>query len=150
MSLIDSANLQDLTQIYLFASTPSYLYRHFRKQSSLADLARSQPIENLVAEYQNRTTQENRSVEDVVMAYAVLVSITHLPYQEAQAILDRLDLSLLDWGEDIRTIFAATTKTANVIKVRLPYENRLPDTLKSSSPNNIYHSKFEQAGRKTA
>jgi hypothetical protein len=105
MSIIDPTDLQPLAKIYLFASMPSYLYRNFRKQGALVELTKSKPIETLTAEYESRATQENRSVEDVAVAYAILIAITYLPYQEAIAIFDRLDLSLLDWGQEIRDIF---------------------------------------------
>ena len=56
----------------------------------------------MAKEYRKRADKEGRKIKDVVIAYAILVSITFLDYSQASSILNKIDLSKLEWGKDIR------------------------------------------------
>jgi len=98
-------NLTALVEWYMFASIPGYLYRHFRADATIQNLVRRLPTEILIADYDAHTRKTDRSAEDVTIAYAVLIGLTFLSYRETLAAFDRLDLSRLDWGDEIKSIF---------------------------------------------
>ena len=104
MKLIDQSDLKQLAISYLFANTPMYLYRHFSRNISLKELAVKNPIKRLVTEYELRTAKKKKTVEDITIAYSILVAITFLKYDKALAAFDMIDLSKLDWGNEIKDI----------------------------------------------
>lgn len=89
----------------MFANIPRYLYDHLRGESTLQHLARDLSVAELVQEYEGRIGRPERSAEDIAVAYAVLVAITFLEYDEAMRTFSKLDLSQLDWGIEIEKIF---------------------------------------------
>ncbi len=106
--LTERIDLKPLIEAYLFANTPMYLFRHFRENASLRELTQQTSVEALTAEYIDRTRKEWKSIEDIVVAYATLIAITFLEYGQALTVFESLDLSHLDWGEEIKDIFQTT------------------------------------------
>lgn len=100
-----SIDIEVLKREYLFASTAAHLYEHFREDGSLRRLAQEEKPEILVKEYKERTVKGDRSVEDVVVAYAVLIAVTFYDYKEAIETFNRFDLSKLEWGEKVKDIY---------------------------------------------
>ncbi len=95
-------DIDELTRDYIFASSAGYVYDRFRGNNSVENLSRVKTPVILVEEYKKRTEKAARSLEDIVVAYAILVSITFLDYSEALGIFDKIDLSKLEWGQDIK------------------------------------------------
>ncbi len=108
MGLTERIDLKPLVEAYLFANTPMYLFRHFRENASLRELTQQTSVEALTAEYIDRTRKEWKSIEDIVVAYAILIAITFLEYGQVLTVFESLDLSHLDWGEEIKDIFQTT------------------------------------------
>jgi len=135
MGLTDQIDLKPLTKAYLFANTPMYLYRHLRGNASLRELVEHNPIQVLTSEYEHRTAKETRSIEDVVVAYAVLVGITFLGYQQALEVFHSLELSRLDWGHEIKDIFISTARIVSFTSATVKPQARIERTESSSSQN---------------
>ena len=138
MGLMDQIDLKPLIDAYLFANTPMYLYRHFRNNASLQELAERTSIQILVAEYDRRTVKETRSIEDIVVAYSTLIAITFLKYQRALEVFENLGLSRLDWGDEIRSIFTSTTKIVNVFRETVKPKSYVDRTKSDSSQNELF------------
>lgn len=117
MRLADQIDLKPLINTYLFANTPMYLYRHFRRNASLKELAENNPAQRLVDEYKRRTSKKTKSTKDIVIAYSILVTITFLEYQQALAVFDMIDLSGLDWGNDIKDIYMSKIEITSVTRL---------------------------------
>lgn len=100
-----SIDIEALKREYLFANTAGHLYQHFRENSSLRNLAKTEGPEILLEEYRKRTAKHGRGIEDVVAAYAVLMAATFYDYKEAIETFDKLDLSRLEWGEKLADIY---------------------------------------------
>ena len=122
MGLAKEIDLKPLTEAYLFANTPIYLFRRFRENSSLRELAKHTTVEELTTEYINRTTKAEKSIEDVVVAYSLLIAITFLEYDKAVATFESIDLSRLDWGEEIKHIFRETMPVVNYFSASITPE----------------------------
>jgi len=100
-----SIDIEALKREYLFASTAAHLYEYFREYRSLRKLAQEEKPEILLEEYKRRTVKDEKSVDDVVVAYAILITLTFYDYSEAIEVFGKLDLSKLEWGEEIRDIY---------------------------------------------
>lgn len=100
-----SIDVEVLKREYLFASTAAHLYEHFREDDSLRKLAQEEKPEILVEEYKKRTVKGDRSVEDVVVAYALLITVTFYDYKDAMETFKKFDLSKLAWGEEVKDIY---------------------------------------------
>jgi len=120
-----SIDIEALKRDYLFADTPAHVYRQFREDTLLQNLARTERPEILVEEYKKIAEKDEKTVEDVVKAYSILIAVTFYEYIEAIDTFKKLDLSKLEWGqalEDIHrrearpTIYVTEQARAQVLK----------------------------------
>lgn len=117
MGLTDKIDLEEVISTYLFANTPMYLYRRLRSNASIEQLAKNTNLDVLLEEYNRRTSTEERTAEEVAVAYALLVAVTFLRRSEPSTAFRDFDLSRLDWGKDIRDIFISETPPETEIRV---------------------------------
>src|SRR5262249_14862568 len=99
--MIPSLNVAYFVRIYSVANTPAFLYRHLLADESVRELARKATTDELVNLFNDNVHRENRSINDVAIAYAALVAITLREFPEALATLLRLDAASLDWVADM-------------------------------------------------
>jgi len=138
MGLTEQIDLKPLIATYLFANTPMYLYRHFRRNASLKELAENNPPQRLVNEYKRRTSKKTKATKDIVIAYCILIAITFLEYQQALAVFDTINLSGLDWGSDIKDIYMSKIKIASVTRLVVkPQISPVEQTKSDSSTNTL-------------
>ena len=121
MSVQANLDMKSLTADYLFANTAKYLYNKFRKNMSVSGLIYVFPPEKLVQEYQQRNSGIERTVEDQVVAYAIIVSFTFLPLKVADLWLCSLDLSCLPWGSSIRSIYLRNVRSNNRMTIEVAH-----------------------------
>ncbi len=110
-------NTSSLIEVLLFANTPNYVYKNFRREDSVKSLSSKYSTEQLITEYQKHISAINQSAEDVVTAYAILIGLTFFDYPKALEAIHKLNLSPLTWGNEIKEIFVANAKTTNVFNV---------------------------------
>jgi hypothetical protein len=113
---IISEEMDSLREIFLLANSGSHVYRGFRQSKVLSDLAVRENEEVLVDEYRVRTEKEDRSIDDVVVAYAILVIASFLEYKEGRALFQKLNLSNLQWGEEIKRLYLEEIPTVYLEK----------------------------------
>lgn len=111
MMTIIGEEMDSLREILLLANSGSQVYQGFRESKVLSDLAVREKEEALVDEYRVRTEKEDRSIDDVVVGYAILVIASFLEYQEGRALFQQLDLSKLQWGEEVKRLYLEEVPT---------------------------------------
>ena len=111
MMTIIGEEIDSLREIFLLANSGSQVYRGFRQSKVLSDLAVREKKEALVDEYRLRTEKEDRSIDDVVVAYAILVIASFFEYEEGRALFQQLDLSKLQWGEEVKRFYLEEVPT---------------------------------------
>ncbi len=111
--LINQVSLDDLKSKYLYANTPRYLFKHFRSSIPLQLLAIQNQPESLAREYNKIISPDIKSLENIVLAYAILVAFSFLEYSKVRDIYSSLDVTKLKWGEDIKSISMTTVKNWN-------------------------------------
>jgi len=124
MNIIDE-EMDSLREIFLLANSGSQVYRGFKQSKVLSDLAVREKEEVLIDEYRVRTEKKDRSIDDVVVAYAILVIASFLEYK-GKALFQQLNLSKLQWGEEIKRLYLEEVPTIYLAKEakakRLEYE----------------------------
>ncbi len=94
-----------LKREYIFANNATQLYQRFRENTSLQELARGNGPESLIEEYQRLINKDEKTVDEVVKAYALLIAATFLDYKEAAETISKLDLAKLEWGKELKDIY---------------------------------------------
>lgn len=105
--MIDIINkeIDRLREIYLLANAPGQIYKWFRESELLSELAVKGNEEELLEQYKVRTEKEGKTIDDVVIAYAILVVISFFEYKEGKLLFEKLNLPKLQWGEDLKSIY---------------------------------------------
>ena len=112
---LNKSDLEGLTDIYLVANTPMYLYRNIRKHVAVIFLADRHTPAELSDFYSKVVSKKSKSIEDVVTAYVFLLALTRKEYSAASFFLKKMDLDVLDWGEKIRDIFLVDHQPTTII-----------------------------------
>lgn len=116
-------DLQNLLAIYAYANTPSYLYRRMRADQSLINLARSIDPKELIQLYNDHIKKDQRPIEDTVIGYSLLVTITLLNnHKLASSLLQEINPKLLEWGERIRQIYESEATPNSIQIIQIPFE----------------------------
>lgn len=103
MANLNILNIDALANIYMVANTPSYLFRHYRNNSSVQDFADAHSIEELVAEIRRVSSIEltKRTVDDIAVAYAAVVGLTFKDAPLVKAAIADVDFSKILWAQRI-------------------------------------------------
>lgn len=131
-------NEPQLARIYLVANTPSYLYRHFRADSSVLEIAKRNTIDDLVSFAASIANAPKRTLRDVVSAYAALVALTFKNQHEVSEKTADVSFENLDWARRIVDL-GGYNQTRNVkIDINIPprVEQQSPDR-SSRNPSTI-------------
>lgn len=96
-----------LQSYFVFANTPAYLFRHYRRNPAVQVLGSQCRVEELVAEIES-LKDEPPTVDVAVRLYALLVAITLSADPAARDTVRALSCPSLSWFEDIKRIFLAS------------------------------------------
>jgi hypothetical protein len=98
---IDQERRAALAAIYLAANTGPYLYRQMRDDPTVRYLSEKYSSEELANTVRELDSQEQRTIDDITMAYACLVALTlRNQYSEASETAQYAFRSLR-WGDEI-------------------------------------------------
>ena len=100
-----SIDTKELKKRYLLANNAEQVYEWFRTDGALRDLARGEYKEALMQEYKRITERSERTIDDAVVAYAILIIITFYEYREGMEVYSNLNLKKLKWGEELVGIY---------------------------------------------
>lgn len=98
-------DIETLKKDYVLANTAAQLYRSFKSNSSVRLLGEKEKLEILVEGYKSRASKEQKTIEDLVELYAILIAISLHDYEIAVELLKKLDTSALEWGVEFIDIY---------------------------------------------
>lgn len=119
ITLTKNLNVENLPETYVFANTPMYLFKRYRLSYSVRKMAVRTPVESLITQFNDIGRKPEKSLDDVVLAYAILVSFTWLNYEDAIKAFSSVDLSYLNWGRDIKLIFQTVVVPTSKIDLKV-------------------------------
>lgn len=108
MIKIDPELSKYFIEIYVVANTPTYLYRRFRSQEIIRDLANRYSEEDLIDYIKKIDSSQNPSISDVANAYAVSVALTFKNSEKVKKLLKSYELKKLEWVLRIVQIWLVT------------------------------------------
>lgn len=109
MNTLSQGAIRRLTEIYLVANTPPYLYRQFRSDQSVQNLADQTSEEELVKLIKQVDSSEERKISDVAVAYAATVALTFKDSKSVDLALDGVQFENLQWVRSILRFWKETT-----------------------------------------
>lgn len=118
MTIPPQISIDDLSQIYLVANTPRYLFRHLREHHGVKWMSENFSIDELVAIYSDNQRTKKRSVEHVALAYAALIALYYKSYEKVEPLLGALATSGLRWAPDVVDILRKTAKVVSVNSIQ--------------------------------
>ena len=107
--------LKNYINLYLLSNNAFQLYEWIRNDLSLQNLANNENKDLLVKEYNKRTDEEDRKIEDTVVAYTILVVFTLFPIEDAHELFSKVNLDRLDWGYKIKEIYFSNETTNQLV-----------------------------------
>jgi hypothetical protein len=139
MIKIDPELSKYFIDIYVVANTPTYLYRRFRSQEIIRDLANRYSEEDLIDYIKKIDSSQNPSISDVANAYAVSVALTFKNSEIVKKLLKSYELKKLEWVLPVVQIWLVTEipTTSSVFYVENARVNCNINMSSSKSTNTI-------------
>jgi hypothetical protein len=107
-------NFGELRESLMFANTPTYLYTRFHREPSVQYLARQHETSILLADLEELLHSPATTVDDLVKAYALCVSLSFKPCSELSRLKD-FTSDKIEWFEVIkRLVFEDAPKTQRI------------------------------------
>jgi len=101
-------NVDSLIDYIGFANTPTYLYKRFRLDDSVADLSKLYSVEQLLAAFMSRINKEEESIEDLAILYACLFALIFKPVDEVYDIMKKMQTAPLRWADKISALYLSS------------------------------------------
>lgn len=117
-------DLNNLVDYVGFANTPTYLYKHFRLDDSIANLSKELQVNDLVSEFMLIMKKEVKSLDDVAILYACLFALTLKPVEEVYDIMKAMQFAPFRWVDKIATMYLSN--------ITLDIEDFVPTSLMES------------------
>jgi hypothetical protein len=135
--MIEELDIKNLTSNFLFANTPGFLYKKFRQNRSIEEISKNYSTKEILDSLNEILKTENLDLNQLVMCNALLISLTLKDDFGSLDALKSIDLSKLEWGNQIRNIYINTRRATNVIEPKITYGELIPDAIKTSSPSKV-------------
>jgi hypothetical protein len=135
LDLLQTTDLSNANEAVLVANTPSFLLDRLRRDMSVDHVSRTLETSEIIEFLRNCETAAPTRVHDIVQRYVYLVALAMKDPAEVWPILDEIDLSGLEWGEQIRSLMRAQAIPTNnvVLPPDAPALNRQPVRTEASN-----------------
>jgi hypothetical protein len=118
MIKLKSETIDWLSQIYAVSNTPSYLYRRYRADKTVENLAKTYTPEELLNCIFQIDNKNNLTLEDVVTAYAATVGLTFHDIKFSINMIKHVQFQKLEWVQNIINVWEETRIPAQLINLR--------------------------------
>jgi hypothetical protein len=105
---IGSETISILEKVYVVANTPSYVYRHFRAEEGVQTLGKIYDSRRLVEHIVEIERKEERTLGDIISAYAATVALTFKNIGEVKEVMRDLRIERVEWAVKILSLWIAT------------------------------------------
>ncbi len=103
-------DMEALRETFLFANTPSFLYKRFRSDSSVQNLASSWPAEKLISCFQELMREKNLDADTAAKTYAVVAALSFNDTPEIRAFFENLPNTGLLWARELAQLYKGTLR----------------------------------------
>lgn len=131
---IPSKVLSRLSKWFLFANTPRYLYKKFRSDISVREIANEYTPDELAHFVQEIDQSENRNIQDVVKAYIFVVALT---FQNPSGVFENLEsirIENLKWVGDLIRIWDSQRSGTSQIEINMAHSPEVNSSVSATNP----------------
>lgn len=111
-SIEDILDLETLAETYSYANTPSYLYKHFRRNDTVAALSSEYTPDELVEGFNRAMAEKNPHAGILVVIYSIIMAMTLKEYSQVKSFFDELRECALPWAKELSNIFLSSATIA--------------------------------------
>ncbi len=122
MGIFDAITKQEADRLvnhYILSTSAEGLYNAFYTNTIVQKIAGNFTSDELVEEYNARTSTAEITVENAVFSYVVLIAAVWLDFGEALKVFDAVDLDVWNWGQEIREIYEVTKSIKSLNELHL-------------------------------
>lgn len=95
----EDLDFDNLISFFLYANTPHYIYKHFRRNQSIQSLKRKYSIETLINEFLENLN--NLDLKSIVTRFSILVALSFYDFKDIRTFLSEVDLEKDYFGKKI-------------------------------------------------
>lgn len=103
MKNLEKLDLERIMEIFIYASTPRYLYKHLKGNNSVRLIAESNSTEELITTFKSKLN-EITIFESALQLYAILIALTFKSYLETKLFFQSLTSEKFRWVKEISEI----------------------------------------------
>jgi hypothetical protein len=127
----DSVDLVALRDTFVFANTPSYLFKRFKADSSVQNLALGFSDEELITGFERVLRGGVTDVDSLVKAYALVSGLALRDSAEAKKFFEELPTKQLPWAAELSALYSASVRQGTIYSQ--PAKYRIPAGFDASS-----------------
>jgi hypothetical protein len=133
-------------EVFLFANTPNYLYKHLRELNEVQRLAEnltSKELYDACSTYLDKTV---KTFENELGFYITLIALSFKDYSEANVFLRSLNNKEYKWSDSILTLINAKRNPSTVAHMELKQIKKSEQvTSKGDAASSFYKMPFPKA-----
>ena len=130
---ITEINLEPYKLSYLLSNSSRQLIASFGKIGSFESFWKSNSSASLLDQYAEVTRNGLSDFDSLIKAYIILIAATKFEYKTALDTLEALNLSILDWGEQIKNHLNKARREMVIITSNARAQIQLPSKSEEST-----------------
>lgn len=130
-------NYKRLLEIYLFANTCNYLFKHFRNEDSVRQFADNRNTKDLKMLF-NDKIRDIKNIYTLLDIYTIIIAFTYKDYNDdAKEFFEHLDTYNIEWFKDLKSIYLSFARPETIKTIKYSFtdykiNNRLINNLNTS------------------
>jgi len=136
-------NITSLAELMILSNTPYYLFKNFSKEESIKALSDKYSSVSLINALVKYFTIEEKTFEDSVIIYSIVIALMFKPYKEVSEFFRDLDESKITWGNYFKDIFFSKVRSESVFSIEEGYKIQSYNTGNEVATNNTTKLKQE-------
>jgi len=133
MIYISPEEISILEKIYIVANTPSYLYKHFKREVCVERLASNYNVKELIKHIAQIDRKKERLLADVTSAYAACVAMTFHDVRTVTGLMRQLKFRNIEWVKEIINIWESSYIPTQITDMCYTHEPKIQVEKKSHS-----------------
>lgn len=115
-------DMAGLAEVLFVANTPTYLYKNFRRSTSVEVFAREHSVQELITVFESLAVRKELGIEDYVCIYAIYIGLFFKEYPDILTAFLILDKYVFKWSKELKHIILANAKSEIVVTKNIePY-----------------------------
>lgn len=115
-------DISSLEETFISANTPLYIYKNFRKNNSIQNLAEMFDSDYLIKLFNTLVREKRKDLETLIFIYSVIIALTFKDYFKVKRFFSKLDAYRLEWSKELKEIVLTNSKITQMAQVNKNYK----------------------------